>query len=369
MATKPRRPVNHQIGKAALAFLGAFAFSFPVLAQQLPAAKKTNETISPASPMEQGAHPLKARPVASLFAPMIELELMTGSQPNALALDARDGAIWFSAPALGALGRIDPETQKITYTYLGKRTKPWGIAFGPDHSLYSTDKTLNVLHRVDGVSGEITRITMPSDLPLLDLSGLRADAAGRIWFAGAAGWLGKFNPHNGQTDVSSHDDLPGLALGALADDGTIWFVSGRAARMIRIDPARKRFDSTTLPDGFKAARGISAGRNGEVWVSSGKSNAIARFAGRGTWKVSTLPWPESQPQAILVRRDGSVMIADTGRRMLVRYLPELDLFEEVAALGDGGAVKSMIETRTGIAYADAGGDDIRLFNDIPPSQN
>lgn len=325
---------------------------------------------APASPIKPHLVSSFNVPAATnMFGPMVEVELMSGSQPNALALDGRDGAIWFSAPSLGSLGRIDPDGKTITYTYLGKRTKPWGLAFGPDNSLFATDKVLNVLHRIDGISGELTRIAMPPELQLLDLSGLRVDAHGRIWFAGAAGWLGHFNPKNGQVDVSSHDDLPGLSYATAGDDGAIWFLSGRAARMIRIDPVRKRFDSTTLPEGFRGARGLSAGRNGEVWVSSGKTNAIARFAGRGTWKVANLPWPESRPHAILMRRDGSLIIADGGRRMLVRYLPDLDLFEDIAPLGSGGAIKSIIETRTGIAYADVGGDDVRLFNDTPAVQN
>jgi|GEM_PF-2602625 virginiamycin B lyase len=301
--------------------------------------------------------------------PVTEIELMTNSQPSALALDARDGAIWFAAPPLGALGRIDSETQKITYLYLGKRAKPFGLAFGPDGALYATDKTLNVLHRIDGTTGELTRIAMPSDLPMMDLSGLRADGLGRIWFAGSAGWLGKYDSQSGAVEVSSHDDLQGLGLNAPGEGGAIWFSAWKAGRMIRLDPTRGRFDSTALPESFRGARGLSTGPQGEIWVSSAKSNAIARSTGRGAWRIITLPWPDSQPQALLARSDGTVIVADGGRRMLLRYRPQTNVFEEIAALGEGGLIRAMIETRNGIAYADSGGDDIRFVPDRRPAEN
>lgn len=339
--------------------------AMPAFAQATSSTGKLAQTVPPALPpatLPPGPRTLEPLPVT-------EIELMANSQPSALALDARDGSIWFAAPPLGALGRIDGETQKITYLYLGKRAKPFGLAFAADGALYATDKTLNVLHRIDGTTGELTRIAMPSDLPTMDLSGLRADGQGRIWFAGSAGWLGKYDPQSGAVEVSSHDDLQGLGLNAPGEGGAIWFSAWKAGRMIRLDPHRGRFDSTNLPESFRGARGIATGPQGEVWVSSAKTNAIARFAGRGAWRIVVLPWAESQPQALLARADGSVIIADAGRRMLLRYRPQTNVFEEIAPLGDGGLIRAMIETRNGIAFADSGGDDIRLVPDRRAVEN
>jgi virginiamycin B lyase len=366
-----------RIGKAGISLLGvllASAFPIVALSQGTPPPKTNSGTTRgapsiPAPAINPAAVPKFLEPAGKLFGPATEIELMTASQPSALALDPRDGAVWFAAPNLGAVGRIDIETRKVSYIHLGKRTKPGAIAFGPNNALFVTDKTFNVLHRIDGDTGDVTRIAMPAELPLLDLAGLRTDREGRIWFAGAAGWLGKFDPSTGGVEVSSHDDLQGLSLNAMSENGALWFVAWRAGRMIRIDPEKGRFDSTSLPESFRGARGISTGPQGEVWVSAAKTNAIARFAGRGTWKVITLPWPESQPQAILARRDGSVLVADGARRKLVRYVPSLDRFEEIADFGEGGIIKAMIETRNGIALADSGGDDISLLPELRPGEN
>lgn len=361
-------------GSSLLGILLAAGIANPAFSQNSPptkakagAAQSAPQIGAPA--FNTGTLPKFLEPAAKLFGPVSEVELMTASQPSALALDPRDGSIWFAAPNLGAVGRIDPETRKVNYIHLGKRTKPGALAFAPDSALFVTDKTFNVLHRIDGSSGDVTRIAMPADLPILDLAGLRADRDGRIWFAGAAGWLGKFDPGTGAVEVSSHDDLQGLSLNAMSENGALWFVAWRAGRMIRIDPERGRFDSTSLPENFRGARGISTGPQGEVWISAAKTNAIALFTGRGTWKVVTLPWPESLPQAILARRDGSVLVADGARRKLVRYVPSLDRFEEIATLGEGGIIKAMIETRNGIAIADSGGDDISLFPELRAGEN
>lgn len=325
--------------------------------------------LAQSGPQATDPAPIVAVPKKLEPLPVTEVELIANSQPSALALDPRDGAIWFTAPPLGALGRIDAETQKITYLYLGKRAKPFGLAFAPDGALYATDKTLNVLHRIDGTTNELTRIAMPSELPTMDLSGARSDGLGRIWFAGSAGWLGKYDPETGNVDVSSHDDLQGLGLNAPGEGGAIWFSAWKAGRMIRLDPQRGRFDSTSLPESFRGARGLATGPQGEVWVSSAKTNAIARATGRGTWRIIALPWPESQPQALLARADGTVLVADAGRRMLLRYRPQTNVFEEIAPLGEGGLIRAMIETRNGIAFADSGGDDIRLVPDRRPAEN
>lgn len=367
----------HGIGRAGISLLGfllAAGVSGAALAQGLPtpknkasAAQSAPQVAPPA--INTGLVPKFLEPSAKLFGPAVDIDLMTASQPSALALDPRDGSIWFAAPNLGAVGRIDAETRKVSYIHLGKRTRPGALVFAPDNTLFATDRTFNVLHRIDGTSGDVTRIAMPADLPILDLAGLRADRDGRIWFAGAAGWLGKFDPGSGAVEVSSHDDLQGLSINATGENGALWFVAWRAGRMIRIDPDRGRFDSTSLPENFRGARGISAGLQGEVWVSSAKTNAIARFAGRGTWKIIPLPWPESQPQAILARRDGSVLVADGARRKLVRYVPSLERFEEIADLGEGGIIKAMIETRNGVAIADSGGDDVSLLPELKVGEN
>ncbi|MFY8113542.1 MAG: hypothetical protein ACOVOC_04960 [Rhabdaerophilum sp.] len=298
----------------------------------------------------------------------VDFELRVASQPLAL-IQASDGTIWFAAYTLGALGRIDRASREITYFPLGTGARPYGLVEAPDKSILAVDRALNVLHRLAPANGEVTRIGMPADLPFLDLASLRLDTEGRIWFSGASGWLGSHDPRTGTTDVSSHEDLQGLVLSAASPTGSLWFVAGKSGRMIRIDPARSRFDSAVIPPEAQGIRGMAVGPAGEVWLTAMKSQTLVRYAGRASWMTAKLPWPESRPQALIVRQDGTIVFADAGRRKLVRYRPGLDRFEDLADLGAGGAIKAMVDLGDAIAVADMGADRIRIYPDLPPAQN
>ncbi len=295
--------------------------------------------------------------------------LTAASQPTALLASAVDGAIWFSATNLGALGKLDRATGTVTYFPLGTGARPYSLTETPDRMIIAVDRALNVLHRLNPENGEATRIAMPADLPFLDLAHVRADIDGRLWFSGASGWLGSHDPKTGVTDVSSHDDLQGLALGAAAPNGALWFVAAKSNRMIRIDAQKSRFDSAAIPAEFSGIRGVAAGPGGEVWLASMKANALARYSGRGAWLLARLPWPDSRPQAIVVRADGTVICADAGRRKLLRYRPGLDRFDEIGDLGAGGNIKAVIDLGDAIAVADMGADRIRIFPDEPHKAN
>ncbi len=351
--------LHHRLISAGLVALAlATGFSIPAAAQR---AGETRP--SPSAPQLQNA----AGTRATVFGPARDYPLMAGCQPAGMI--ASGTAIWFSASNLGALGRLDRATGTVTYFPLGTGARPMAIAEMPDRAIIAADRGLNVLHRLNPENGEATRIAMPPELPFLDLADLRVDLEGKVWFTGASGWLGSHDPRTGQTEVSSHDDLQGLAQGATAPNGTLWFVAGKSARMIHVDPQKSRFDSAALPPDFHGVRGVAVGPNGEVWIASMKFSAIARYSGRGTWVKARLPWADSRPQAMVVRADGTVIIADAGRRKLIRYSPALDRFDEAGELGAGGAIKAMVDLGDGIAIADIGADRIRIFPDEPVQGN
>lgn len=298
----------------------------------------------------------------------VEIELRVAAQPVGL-IQGADGALWFAAYTLGALGRIDRATREVTYFPLGTGARPYGLVEAGDRSIYAVDRALNVLHRLNPATGEVNRIGMPADLPFLDLASVKIDTEGRIWFSGASGWLGSHDPRTGATDVSSHEDLQGLVMSAIGPNGGMWFVAGKSGRMIRLDPSRVRFDSAVIPSEAQGIRGMAIGPSGEVWLAAMKSQTLVRYTGRASWMTARLPWPDSRPQAMVVRQDGSLIFADAGRRKLVRYRPGLDKFEDLADLGAGGAIRALVDLGDGIAVADMGADRVRIYPDVPATQN
>lgn len=356
--------------RALTILLAGLALS-PAFAAEAPKTRVKDAGRPVSAPVPDPLHmdvPQALQPRRAYFGPPREFLLNAASQPTSLVTTA-DGAIWFAAAQGGAIGRLDRTSGAIAYFALGTGAKPYAIAETRDRAIVAVDRALNVLHRLNPETGEVTRLALPPDTPFLDLTQIRVDLDGRIWFVGAGGWLGSYDPATGRTDVSSHEDFTGFAFGATTPSGTIWFVSGKAGRMIHIDPLKTRFDSASLPPGQKGVRGVTAGPSGEIWVSFMQSHAIARYSGRGSWRVLPLPWADSLPQALVARSDGTLVIADAGRRKLLRFDPRLERFDEVGNLGAGGNIRAMIDLGEAIAVADMGSDRILVFPDDPPKAN
>src|SRR5438093_6951730 len=77
-----------------------------------------------------------------------------GSGPHDVA-PAPDGAVWYTAQRVGALGRLDPVTGQTTQIPLGPGSAPHGVIVGPDGAPWVTDMGLNAIVRVDPVTKEI----------------------------------------------------------------------------------------------------------------------------------------------------------------------------------------------------------------------
>src|ERR1700761_3600221 len=88
-----------------------------------------------------------------------EFPLPEGSGPHDVA-PATDGAVWFTAQAAGALGRLDPSGQVQEFP-LGRGSAPHGVIIGPDGAPWLTDGGLNAILRFDPVSHAIRSFPLP----------------------------------------------------------------------------------------------------------------------------------------------------------------------------------------------------------------
>lgn len=295
----------------------------------------------------------------------VDIELTASSQPIGMIASRQENKLWVAASGIGSLAQIDVKTQEVRYFPLGTGARPVALVEMRDGSVLVLDRALNIIHHLNSETSEVTRIALPSGTPFLDLAGAGVDLENRLWFVGATGWLGSYDPSSGHIEVSSHDDLAGLSFGATDAAGAIWFVASKAGRMIHIDPRKSRFDSMSLPKDLRGVRGLSTGAKGEVWLTFAKSKVLARYSGRGTWLVVPMPWPDAAPQAVLAREDGTVLFADAGRRKLVRYHPLLNKFDDLAEIETGGAIKSLVQIGSSVALIDFGADSARVYKQIP----
>jgi virginiamycin B lyase len=71
-----------------------------------------------------------------------------GAHPHDVA-PAPDGKVWYTAQRQGALGILDPKTDKVRQVPLGEGSAPHGVIQGPDGAAWITDGGLNAIVRFD----------------------------------------------------------------------------------------------------------------------------------------------------------------------------------------------------------------------------
>ncbi|HYT39767.1 MAG TPA: hypothetical protein VEN99_09665, partial [Acidimicrobiia bacterium] len=123
-----------------------------------------------------------------------------GSGPHDVA-PAPDGAVWYSAQAAGALGRLDPVSGQTTQIPLGPGSSPHGVIVGPDGAPWVTDSGQNAIVRVDPATREVRRFPLPAQRPSVNLNTAAFDRRGTLWFTGQSGVYGRLDPASGKVEV------------------------------------------------------------------------------------------------------------------------------------------------------------------------
>lgn len=103
-----------------------------------------------------------------------------GGAPHDVASAPDGGAVWFTAQAKGAAGRLDPRSGKTDSIPLGEGSAPHGVIVGPDRAAWITDGGLN------------TAVF---------------DKRGHLWFTGQSGIDGELDPASGRMRVFGSDPL------------------------------------------------------------------------------------------------------------------------------------------------------------------
>lgn len=91
---------------------------------------------------------------------LAEFAVPAGSHPHDVA-PAPDGSVWYTAQALGELGRLDPASGETRHIDLGQGSAPHGVIVGPDGAPWLTDGGLNAIVRVDPATEEVQTFPLP----------------------------------------------------------------------------------------------------------------------------------------------------------------------------------------------------------------
>lgn len=262
-----------------------------------------------------------------------------GSRPHDVAV-AKDGTVWYTAQALGRLGRLDPRTGQVREVPLGAGSSPHGVIVGPDEAAWVTDTGRNAMIRVDHRTLAVREHAMPR--PGLGMHTAVFDQRGTLWFTGNAGWYGRLVLATGKVDVYAAPDGSGPYGITVTPDGTVWFASLTRHYVARVDPATGRATRVRPPTAGQGARRVWSDSRGRVWVSEWDAGQVAVYdPATRKWREWRLPGADPMAYAVYVDDEDVVWLSDFGADALVRFDPETEEFTAYPLPGEPGNVRQI----------------------------
>lgn len=270
-------------------------------------------------------------PMLGLMAPdgaFKQVDLDLEGFPERLSV-ARDGAVWFTDPQGGRIGRIFPDSHKADYYYVPTpKSGPASIVAARDGSIWFTE------HAAD----QIGMFVPPGadrpppgnhgfkEFPLPHgggPAGIVAAADGSLWFAENSGnRIGRLMfGRNTTSAVMTEYTLPvphshpnGVAVGG---DGDVYFTELAASRIGRITP-QGQISEMVLPVSGPALD-IVAGGDGSIWMTVPRAHAICHLHPGSSVTAFYLP-QTAIPAFIADSADGNLYFTEpTGK--IARFTP------------------------------------------------
>jgi virginiamycin B lyase len=191
-------------------------------------------------------------------------------------LTAHDGVIWFAERAANKIGRITASGAIRQYAIPTPAAVPQAIVVGPDGDVYFTEQDGNAIGRLDPATGAMHEFAIPtaSSRPI----GLALGPDGALWFTeNSASQIGRMT-------LGGHFTEFPLAAGAapyrivLGPDRALWVTELAAGKVGRISTSG-RLKEYPISGG---PVGITAGRDGELYVVLFTDHVLARVNQRGS---------------------------------------------------------------------------------------
>jgi virginiamycin B lyase len=283
-----------------------------------------------------------------------EYSVPAGSHPHDVA-PAADGTVWYTAQAVGKLGRLDPATGKVTEVPLGDGSAPHGVIVGPDGAAWVTDGGLNAIVRVDHGTLEVKRYPLPTSSGYANLNTATFDRRGRLWFTGQSGIYGRLDPRSGAMRVFPAPGGIGPYGIATTPAGEVWYASLAGSHITRVDLDSGKATMFRPPTQGQGARRIWSDSRGRLWVSEWNAGRVARYDPQARrWREWRLPGA-AQPYAVYVDDRDVVWLTDFGASAIVRFDPATQRFTRVR-LRAGANVRQLLG-RPGVIWGAESGAD------------
>jgi virginiamycin B lyase len=264
-----------------------------------------------------------------------------GSHPHDVA-PARDGGIWYTAQAAGALGWLDPHTGRTRQTPLGAGSAPHGVIVGPDGAPWITDGGLNAIVRVDPRTRAVRVYRLPASADA-KLNTAVFDRAQRLWFTGQSGFYGRLDPRTGGMRVWRAPGGYGPYGITVTPRGDVYYASLAGSHIARIDVHTGRATRIQPPTDGQGARRVWSDSRGRIWVSEWNAGQLGMYEpATRRWREWKLPGAAPQAYAVYVDGHDVVWVTDFGGNAIVRFDPRTERFRVFRLRTADAAVRQLL---------------------------
>lgn len=285
-----------------------------------------------------------------------------GSAPHDVAPAPDGDAVWFTAQAKGAAGRLDPRSGKIDWIPLGEGSAPHGVIVGPDRAAWITDGGLNAIVRVDPDTLAVKRFPLPKDRPDANLNTAVFDKRGHLWFTGQSGIYGELDPASGRMRVFDAPRGRGPYGICVTRDGSVYFASLAGSYLGRIDPASGAAQVIEPPTANQGARRVWADSAGRVWVSEWNAGKVGVYdPATHQWREWLLPGRDPHAYAVYVDEHDIVWLSEWSANALVRFDPRSGKFDVLALPRAHANVRQMMGRPGEVWLSESGTDHLLRY--------
>ena len=279
-----------------------------------------------------------------------------GSRPHDVA-PAPDGSVWYTAQAIGELGRLDPATGDTTSVKLGSGSAPHGVIVGPDGAAWVTDGGLNAIVRVDGSTREVKRFPLPAGTRTINMNTAAFGRDGVLWFTGQSGFYGRLDPQSGRVDVHDAPRGAGPYGITVTPGGDVYYASLAGSHVARIDTYTGQATPIDPPTARQGARRVWSDSAGRIWVSEWNAGQVAVLdPATGQWREWKLPGSRPQAYAVYVDDKDRVWLSDFGANALVMFDPRTETFRSFPHDSPNANVRQILGRPGEVWGAESGAD-------------
>jgi len=294
-----------------------------------------------------------------------EFSVPLGSRPHDVAPSLSDtNIVWYTAQALGELGKLNTSTGKTHHISLGPGSAPHGVIVGPDGAPWITDGGLNAIVRVDPVTEDVEIFPLPEgSSPFANLNTATFDKNGALWFTGQSGIYGRLYPSNGHMDIFEAPRGPGPYGISVTPNGAVYFASLAGSYIARIDSQTGAATVIEPPTPDQGARRVWSDSQGHIWVSEWNVGKLGMYSPEDDrWKEWHLPGDNPMPYAVYVDEKDKVWLSDFGANSFVRFDQIKESFETFTIPSQGSNVRQILGKPGEIWGAESGTDKLVLIH-------